>query len=104
MRREYPEIELTPEQEAEAADIEDILAAKAQVEVRYMARLMASKPNRELLGATEFQLRDAVHRLGADGIDAALAVKKKRVIKAQAASVPNASKTPSSNDTEVSPS
>lgn len=104
MKREYPEIELTPEQEAEAADIEDILAAKARVEVRYMARLMASKPNRELLGATEFQLRDAVHRLGADGIDAALAVKKKRVTKAPVASVPTASETPSSNDTGRSPS
>ena len=104
MKREYPEIELTAEQEAEAAYIEDILAAKAQVEVRYMARLMASKPNRELLGATEFQLRDAVHRLGADGIDAALAAKKKRGTKGQAASVPNAGTTPSSNATEASPS
>ena len=104
MKRDYPEIELTPEQEHEAAYIEDILAAKAQMEVRYMARLMASKPNRELLGATEFQLRDVVHRLGADGIDAALAAKKKRVTKAQAASVRAAKKTPSSSVTDPPPS
>ena len=100
MKRDDREIELTSEQEVEAAYIEDILAAKAKVEVRYMARLMASKPNRELFGATEFQLRNAVHRLGANGIDAALAAKKKRVIKDQAVSVRPANKTPSSNVTE----
>ena len=37
-----------------------------------MARLMASQGNRQLLGETEFLLRDAVHRWGAEGIDIAL--------------------------------
>ena len=70
--RVLPEIELTEEQAEEAAAIEDILAAKSQVTAKYMARLMASKGNRQLLGETEFLLRDAVHRLGAEGIDIAL--------------------------------
>ena len=64
-------VELTAEQEAEAERIEDLIVAKARVEARYMARLLASKSNRELLGRTEFQLRDACHRLGAAAVDAA---------------------------------
>ena len=70
--RELPVIVLTEEQEEEAAAIEDILRAKSQVTARDMARLMASKGNRQLWGETEFLLRDAVHRLGAEGIDIAL--------------------------------
>lgn len=71
------EIVLTPEQQAEAERIEDILSAKSRAEIRYIARLLASKSNRELLGETEFRIRDAVHRLGASGIDAALYERKK---------------------------
>lgn len=73
------EIVLTPEQQAEAERIEDILKAKAAVEIRFITRLLASKSDRELLGATEFRIRDAVHRLGASGIDAALSERKKGV-------------------------
>ena len=68
---EFPEIELTEDQAEEAERIADILRTKAEAEVRYISRLLASKPNRELLGETEFQIRDAVHRLGAEGVDAA---------------------------------
>lgn len=71
-------VRLTEQQEAEAERIKDILMAKARVEIDRMARLLASKENGELLGATEFQLRDSCHRLGAAGIDAALEVRKKR--------------------------
>jgi len=88
--RELPEIELTPEQELEARQIADILAAKAKAGVEYIARLLASKSNREFFGETEFQIREAVHRLGAEGIDIALAERKKRgtrdrVVSAQSA-------------------
>ena len=65
------------EQEVEAARIEDILKAGALSEIRSIARLLASKSNRELFGETEFQIRDAVHKLGALGIDAALSERKK---------------------------
>lgn len=68
---------LTPEQEEEAARIEDNLKAAATVEVRRIARLLASKGHKDLFGETEFQVRDAVHRIGARGMDAALAGKKK---------------------------
>ena len=52
------EIILTPEQEAEAEWIEDNLKAAATVEIRRIARLLASKKNRHLFGKTEFQVRD----------------------------------------------
>jgi len=43
------EVILTPEQEAEAARIEDIVRAGAAAEIRAVARLLASKDNRHLL-------------------------------------------------------
>ena len=93
------EVILTPEQEAEAERIEDILKAGATVEIRQVARLLASRSNRELLGETEFRLRDAMHRLGARGIDAALAERKKRGTKRPVASAHTARKTRGSKDT-----
>ena len=78
------EVELTAEQEAEAGRIEDLLKAQAAVEIRRMARLLASKSNRDLLGETEFRLRDSVHRIAARGLDAALAERKKGGTKGRA--------------------
>lgn len=72
------ESDLTPEQRDEAQRIEDILMAGARAEVRRIAVLLASRKDSELLGETEFQIRDAVHRLGSRGIDAALEGRKKR--------------------------
>lgn len=98
MSCEFPEIELTEEQEAEAARIEDVLNGKSRAANRYMARLLASKSNRELFGETEFRIRQAVHRLGADGLDAALLERKKRGTKGRASSARTAATTPISND------
>lgn len=92
-------IALTPEQELEAAQIEDVLNGKSRALNRRMARLLASKANRELLGETEFQIRDAVHRLGAAGIETALAERKKRGTKDAAASARTVGTTPASNAT-----
>lgn len=69
--------QLTVEQEAEAARIEDILMAKARVEVRQIARLLASKANGELFGQAEFAVRDHVHKIGAAAYEAALDGRKK---------------------------
>ena len=63
------EVILTAEQEAEAQRIEDNLKAPVTVEIRRIARLLASKQNRHLFGETEFQVRDAVHRIAARGVD-----------------------------------
>jgi hypothetical protein len=74
----FSQVVLTPEQEKEAARIEENMLAQARAELRQAARLLASKSNRELFGDTEFQLRDAIHRIGARGLDAALQERKKR--------------------------
>jgi hypothetical protein len=71
------EIELTAEQELDAKRIEDVVMAGTRAEIRRMSRLLASKSAGQLLGETEFTLRDAVHRIGARAIDAALAEPKK---------------------------
>lgn len=99
------EIELTPEQEQEAKQIEDILSGAARVEIHRISRLLASKGNPELLGETEFRVREAVHRLGARAIDAALSERKKRGTKsmAPASFVPNATRMRASSDTEAAP-
>ena len=94
--RELPTIELTEEQADEAGRIRDILAAKSAVVVDYISRVLASKKNADLLGETEFLIRDAVHRLGAEGIDAALAERKKRGTKVPVSCVQSADATPNS--------
>lgn len=78
------EIELTPEQQAMADEIEDVVGAKMRVELKNIARLLASKENHELFGETEFQLRDMLLNLGAQSLDAALEARKKKPTKGPA--------------------
>ena len=75
---------LSPEQEAEAQRIAAIIGKKAQEEAMHMARLLASKPDAQFLGATEFEIRDRVHKLGAHAIETALEERKKRGTKGRA--------------------
>jgi len=46
------------------------------VEIEQMARLLASKRDSQLLGQTEFELRDLVHGLGAKALEIALRQKR----------------------------
>ena len=78
------EIRLTPEQEAEAQRIADIIARKAKEEALAMARLLVSKQDHEILGATEFEIRERVHKLGAHVIEIALNGRKKGGTKGRA--------------------
>lgn len=93
-------LELTVEQEAEAARIADILIGAAGAELRQVARLLATRSNRELFGQTEFLVRDALHRLGARAFDAALSERKKGGIKGRRKSARTAAKTRSSTATD----
>ena len=68
---------LTPEQEAEAQRLRELLAEAFVAEAEHLARLLASKSDAQLLGRTEFEVRDAVHRLGAKAIQTALQERKK---------------------------
>jgi hypothetical protein len=71
------DLALTPEQEAEAQRIAAIIGQKAQEEALNMARIMASKPDSQLLGATEFEIRNRAHQFAANAIQTALNERKK---------------------------
>jgi len=71
------EFTLTPEQEAEAQRLADRVMIRTREEVLAIARLLMSKPDRELLGKTEFDLRDRVHKIGAYALETALQERKK---------------------------
>jgi hypothetical protein len=73
---------LTPEQ-AEVSDrIYHALRQAADADLRQLADLLASKPDRQLLGQTEFEVRDAVHTIGAKAFETALKERKKGGTKA----------------------
>lgn len=71
------DLQLTPEQERVAAELTAKLEAAYRDEARRVARLFASKPDSQLLGKTEFELRDRLLHLGAVTLEAALAERKK---------------------------
>jgi hypothetical protein len=71
------DIPLNPEQEAEAQRLLELMKAAFVAEAEHLARLLASKTDTQLLGRTEFEVRDAVHRLGAQAIETALRERKK---------------------------
>lgn len=67
---------LTPEQEVEAQQLAAKIRQAIEKEVSQLARLMVSKPERELFGQTEFQVRDLVLRIGAKVYEEHLRKKK----------------------------
>ena len=72
-------IQLTAEQQAEAQRIKGILMKSVEEEVELMAQLMTSKANCDLLGETEFEVRDIVHRIGAKAVETVVNERKKGV-------------------------
>ncbi len=78
------DLSLTPEQETEAQRVAAILGRTFQDEALQMARLLMSKPDEELLGKTEFELRDRAHRLTAQAIQTVLQERKKGGTKGRA--------------------
>lgn len=72
------QLNLSAEQEARAQRLTEQIMARTREEVLQMNRLLVSKEDRELLGATEFEIRDRVHKLGAQVLEAALNERKKR--------------------------
>ncbi len=68
---------LTPEQEAEAQRLAVLIGQKAQEEALQMARILVAKPDSQLLGATEFEIRAHAHQLAAHAIETALNERKK---------------------------
>ncbi len=78
MGRLKPDVALDTNQEAEAQQIYERLRGAFDDELKRMARLMASKPNRHLFGQTEFELRDRIHELGAQILEAAADERQKK--------------------------
>jgi len=69
--------ELTPEQTAEAERIYEELRRDSDGELRRIARLLASKSDSQLFGATEYEVRDLVHEVGAKAMRTAAEGRKK---------------------------
>jgi len=77
-------MDLTAQQKAEAQRLYEALQTPFLAEARRLAELLASKPDAQLLGRTEFEVRNAVHRLGAQALQAALDERKKGATKGPA--------------------
>jgi hypothetical protein len=67
---------LTPEQELEAKQLEAKIRLAIEKEVGAIAKLLASKADRELFGQTEFDVRELVLRIGAKAYEERLREKK----------------------------
>jgi len=72
------ELSLTPEQKAEAEALFARFKSAFEQEAWQMAQLLARKEDRQLLGGTEFEIRERVHRLGAQVVEDVLRERKKK--------------------------
>jgi hypothetical protein len=90
-------MDLTAEQEAEALRIYEALKRRSDEDLLALARLLASKPDAELLGRTEFEARDRAHAVAAKALEEALAGRKKRGTSARASPARPASAPPASS-------
>lgn len=70
------------EQMAEIKRMTEVIMDAIQEDITAIARLMVSKDNSQLLGKTEFELRDLVHQAGAHALAAVLEDRKKGGTKA----------------------
>jgi hypothetical protein len=89
---------LSPEKEAEAQALARRIRELAADELLQMARLLVSKPDREIFGDTEFELRDLVLRVGAKALEEHLR-QKKTATTAAVSTAPPADGRPSSTGT-----
>lgn len=68
---------LPPEQAERAEQIYQQLRRDGDSKLRKIAELLAGKPDHQLLGRAEFEVRDLVHELGSEALAAALGGRKK---------------------------
>ena len=76
-------VDLPQEQAQRAEQLFESLKASTEHDLRAIAEVLASKSDDQLFGATEYQLRDMVHRLGAQALQAAAEQRKKGGIEAR---------------------
>lgn len=75
---------LNPEHAERAEQIFQSLRQATEADLRGIAELLAGKEDGQLLGPTEFEVRDRVHKIGAKAIETAVNQRKKRGIKGRA--------------------
>ena len=92
---------LSAEKEAEAQVLAARIRELADDELVQMARLLVSKPEHEIFGDTEFELRDIVLQVGAKVLEEHLR-EKKTATPAAASTVRPVRKRPSSTATDPS--
>lgn len=95
---------LTPEQEADAQRLATVILEKTKEETLRIARLLVRKRDSELLGTTEFEVRDRVHAIGALALETALNERKKGATKVPVPPARIARKRRGSRNTEAKPS
>ena len=76
--------QLSPEQAKRAEQIFQSLRQETEADLRGLAELLASKDDGQILGATEFEVRDRVHEIGAKAIETALNQRKRGGIEGRA--------------------
>jgi hypothetical protein len=76
-------LQLNEEQEFEAKALEAKLRQAVDQEISSLARLLVSKSESDLFGATEFQIRDLVLRVGATAFAEHLRGKKTATVAVQ---------------------
>jgi hypothetical protein len=89
--------DLTPEQQADAAVLRQHLLAAVAGDLDGLAELLATKTDRDLFGATEFQVRDLVLAIGAKALQTAADLRKKGATTGVPAAAPTAASRPSSS-------
>jgi hypothetical protein len=91
----------TAEPQAQAQRIFDALKHSADAQLMALAPLLATKAHGDLFGATAFQVRQVVHKMGAPAIPAALQGRKKDAPTAPATPAPAVAKRPSSQGSKA---
>jgi F420-0:gamma-glutamyl ligase len=69
-------VSLTAEQEQQAQALAQRIRQAVDGDILQLARLLVSKPEDQVFGQTEFEVRDLVHHLGATALQTHLAEKK----------------------------
>ncbi len=95
---------LTPEQLAEAQRNYEVMKKATEEDLWRIACLMAGKPDSQLFGRTEFEVRDHVLRIGAKAVQTAVNGRKKGGTKGAAPSAGDAGETPDSSSGGPRPS
>jgi hypothetical protein len=90
---------LSPEQAERAEQIFQSLRQATEADLRSLAELLAYKEDSQLLGPTEFEVRDRVHKIGAKAIEAAVNGRKKGGTGGRARAAPTAARRRASSPT-----